>query len=566
MSDNPVRVLLVEDNPGDARLTRDSLRYSARGQYEVEHVERLAHAESILASGAVDVVLLDLSLPDAPRESSVARAYAMAPGVPIIVLTGLDDEEAALEAMKSGAEDYLVKDEVDGELLTRSIRYAIERKRLETSHEQLHTRLEAEHARLRFLADAGIKLAASLDFEETLESVSSLLVESLADFCIIDILGVGEAETRRLRVAHADPEKAGLADQLRDLPLDRERPHLASDALISGSSSVVAVTDDVLRSLAQNEEHLRILQEMNPLSYIAVPLTAREQLLGALVLISSSRFYSSEDLRLAEEVARRAALAVDDARLYRHAQSVIRAREEVLRIVSHDLRNPLSTITMSAEILLDSQVGFSEEQKIRQLHVILRSAERMDRLIEDLLDVARLEAGQLSLDLSHYDPRRLVHEAVELHSAVATARELTLRARTPHRLAPVLADRDRVLQVMGNLIGNAIKFVPEGGEVTVGAEAEGDQVRFWVRDTGPGIPQHELANLFRPFWQGRRGGREGAGLGLAISKGIVEAHGGRIWADSEVGSGTCVSFTLTTAVERRRAGSREAAAPEPAND
>jgi signal transduction histidine kinase/DNA-binding response OmpR family regulator len=551
MMENDVQILLVEDNPGDAQLVRQWLREAGRLPGELIVADRVAKAREILASTSIDVILLDLGLPDSQGVDTVFQIYLAAPGIPIIVLTGLDDQSVALEALKAGAQDYLIKGRLDGALLARAIRYGIERKRLEADRERLRERLEAEHERLRFLADAGIVLAASLDFEETLASVAKLAVEFLADYCVIDIVEE-DGEIRRLQVAHSDPEMAEVADQLLRFPLDRSRPHLVSAALDDHEARVVReITDEVLRSVAQNEEHLQILRKLNPVSYIAVPLLARDRLLGTLLFVSCSHRYSDGEMRLAEELARRAALAVDDARLYRRAQDVIRARDEVLRIVSHDLRNPLSTISMSAEILMDENVNFNEEQKLRQLRIVLRSAERMNRLIGDLLDVSRIEAGQLSLDEAYHSPERLVTEAVDLHQAQATAKALTITSEVQADLPPVLADRDRVLQVLANLIGNSIKFTPEGGAITVSAEPSGDAVLFAVRDTGPGIPPDQLANLFRPFWQGRRGGRDGAGLGLAVSKGIVEAHGGTIAAESEVGVGTKIFFTLKPGSERR---------------
>jgi signal transduction histidine kinase/DNA-binding response OmpR family regulator len=554
MTATDVQILLVEDNAGDAQLVREWLRDTGWLPGELIVADRLARAREILATRSIDVVLLDLSLPDSSGVDTVLQIYLAAPGVPIIVLTGLDDQTAALEALKAGAQDYLIKGRMDGALLARAIRYGIERKRLEVDRERLRERLEAEHERLRFLADAGIVLAASLDFEETLASVAKLAVQFLADYCVIDIVEE-DGEIRRLQVAHSDPAMAEIADQLLRFPLDRSRPHLVSAALNDNQATIVReITDEVLQSVAQNEEHLRILRALKPVSYIAVPLLARDHLLGTLLFVSCSHTYTDNEMRLAEELARRAALAVDDARLYRRAQDVIRARDEVLRIVSHDLRNPLSTISMSAEILMDEHINFSEEQKLRQLRIVLRSAERMNRLIGDLLDVSRIEAGQLSLDASHHAPERLVGEAIDLHQAQAIAKTLTISGQVEAELPPVLADRDRVLQVLSNLIGNAIKFTPEGGSIIVSAESSGDAIQFAVRDTGPGIPPDQLSNLFRPFWQGRRGGRDGAGLGLAVSKGIVEAHGGTISAESEVGVGTKVSFTLPPASERRGTG------------
>jgi signal transduction histidine kinase len=175
----------------------------------------------------------------------------------------------------------------------------------------------------------------------------------------------------------------------------------------------------------------------------------------------------------------------------------------------------------------------------------------MNRLIQDLLDVARIEAGRMYLERDYLQPANLVREAVELNAVLAAAKALTLRPEGGDATSPVLADRDRVLQVLANLIGNAIKFTPSGGEITVRAEPVNGEICFSVADSGPGIREDDLTRLFRPFWQGRRGGREGAGLGLTIAKGIVEAHGGRIWATSEPGAGATLCFTLPAAEERR---------------
>ncbi len=669
MENERIPILLVEDNPADAHLLRELLSEAGRLDGDVVHVERLSEAREQLSRGGIGVVLLDLSLPDARGLDVVRRIDAAAPEVPIIALTDQQDDTTPIEALQAGAQDFLVKGEVDGPALVRSIRYARERKRLleqlESEHERLKTvirhlpvgvllaeapsgrilmsnpqvkqildyplptfhgvealaeltayrsdgsRLPSEEWPLvrtlrgatvrgeeflyehadgtrswirvsgapthsaegeitgsaiivenideekraeqaeRFLSEAGTLLASSLELEETLERIARLAVRSLADHCIIDLMQP-DGEVRRLQVAHADPAEGELGEQLLEYPVDRSRPHLSLSVLETRQPALVPqVTEEFLASLAQDEEHMRILEGFGAVAYIAVPLLARDRLLGAIGCISSQRRYGPEDRRRAEDLARRAALAVDAARLYGEAQEALQARDEVLRIVSHDLRNPLSAIVMSAELLLDSETPFAPEQQARQAQIIRRSAERMNRLIQDLLDVARLEAGRLYLVREYQQPLHLVRESVELNAALAAANSLALRTDGAEATPPVLADRDRILQVLSNLIGNAIKFTPRGGHITVQAEPAEDQVRFSVIDTGPGIPPEHLSQLFRPFWQARRGGRGGAGLGLTIARGIVEAHGGRIWIESEVGKGTTACFALPVAEERR---------------
>jgi signal transduction histidine kinase len=226
----------------------------------------------------------------------------------------------------------------------------------------------------------------------------------------------------------------------------------------------------------------------------------------------------------------------------RDAMRALQARDRILGIVAHDLRNPLNTIIMSAGLMKD--VHLSKEQQRHQIEVILSSGSRMNRLIQDLLDVARVEGEQLKLRPELQAPSELVREAVELNVARAATRSIDLRIGPCDRHVQISADRDRLLQVLSNLIDNAVKFSPEGCTVEVRAETMEPAMRFSVIDTGAGIPADDIAHLFESFWQGTRKSIEGAGLGLAISRGIVEAHGGEIGVDSTPGSGSTFFFTI----------------------
>jgi signal transduction histidine kinase len=199
---------------------------------------------------------------------------------------------------------------------------------------------------------------------------------------------------------------------------------------------------------------------------------------------------------------------------------------------------------MSVEMLAASPAGTAGG---RAVDVIRRSAGQMEKLIEELLDVARSEEGRLVLDRERLDAAALVRETVESHLAAAEQKALRLLAEVADGTPPVEGDRHRLLRVLANLVGNALKFTPAGGRVTVGAEPFGDLgVRFWVGDTGPGIAEEDQQHLFVPFWQATPRPRGGTGLGLAISKRIVEAHGGRLWVESTPGSGSVFSFTVTS--------------------
>lgn len=406
----------------------------------------------------------------------------------------------------------------------------------------------------RFLTDVGRLLASSLDDEETVAGVAQFAVETMADFCIVDV--VEDGQVNRLRVAHADPGLAALVGELLAFPLDRRRPHLSLTALETRRSVLVSdVTAAFLDSTAQGPAHRRILEALRPRSLMAVPMLGRDHVLGVVLFVSSDRRYDADDLALAEGLVRLGAVQVENARLYREAQRAVQARERVLGIVAHDLRNPLNVIEMSAQILLDDT--FSPAQHVQQTRMILRSAQRMERLIEDLLDIARIEADRLTLHREIHQPADVAGEAVELNLSLAAAKSLSLHLEAAADLPAISADRHRMLQVLSNLIGNAIKFTPEGGSIEVAVEAADEGVRFTVVDTGIGIEPESLPNLFQPFWQVERRSLEGVGLGLMIARGIVDAHGGSIGVESTPGQGSRFHFTIPAATppsegERRR--------------
>lgn len=235
----------------------------------------------------------------------------------------------------------------------------------------------------------------------------------------------------------------------------------------------------------------------------------------------------------------------DNARLYSEAQAAIRARDEVLGVVAHDLRNPIGTIRMTAEFRSEAEVP--EEKRGQHYGVIIRAADRMNRLIHDLLDVSSIEAGRLSITREPLEIPSLFDEVREMFAVHADAKSQSLQFDRPAGLPVIVGDRARLLQVFGNLLGNAVKFTPEGGRIGVSAEAVADAVRIVVADSGPGIAKEELPHVFDRFWQLERSRRGGAGLGLAITKGIVEAHDGQLTVTSTPGVGTTFVFTLPAA-------------------
>ncbi|HEX7090884.1 MAG TPA: GAF domain-containing sensor histidine kinase [Longimicrobiales bacterium] len=413
--------------------------------------------------------------------------------------------------------------------------------------------------RSRFLAEASRVFGATLEPGEILERLARLVVPELADWSIVDIVEAGTV--RRAAVAHADSAAAPLAEAMRRSAPPRDKRNPIARTLEEGSARILRhVTADTLVDTAAAaggggaavaDRRGADAGAIAPRAAMMVPLRARGQVAGVLTLLAKpSRLYRRDDLALTEELADRASLALENARLYAEARRATRVRDEMLAIVSHDLRNPLHTIELSAG-LLEAITPRDAETSRKQLEIVKRSVQRADRLIADLLDVARLEAGTFPLECGPVASLDVAREALELHRGQAEKEDERLVAALPERLPDVWADRDRLLQVFSNLLGNAIKFTPKGGRIELGAEAAGEHIRFWVRDTGSGIPADQLPHVFDPFWQAKRR-HGGAGLGLAIARGIVEAHGGRIRVESEPGVGTTVWFTIPTVEAARR--------------
>jgi signal transduction histidine kinase len=278
---------------------------------------------------------------------------------------------------------------------------------------------------------------------------------------------------------------------------------------------------------------------------------------------NAARAFQPSEIRLAQAIATHVAQSVvrvqrehELARAYRvereahlEAEEATRAREEILSVVSHDLRNPLGTILMGSSTLRDAlDPADSRTQRIATVaERIQRQAERMARLIEDLVDFSGIQAGKLAIARTPQAPSALIETTRDLFKPIASERGVVFEASAVTALPVVDCDAERVVQIFGNLVGNAIKVTPRGGSIEIGAApSDGDHVVFFVRDTGPGIAADELPSLFERYWRSKAAHYKGAGLGLSIARGLVEAHGGRIWVESQVGRGSTFFFSLTS--------------------
>jgi PAS domain S-box-containing protein len=417
-------------------------------------------------------------------------------------------------------------------------------------------RIEQEQ---KFLAELGPVLATTLDYEETLSRLTQIAVRDLADLCIIDLVD-DDGELRRHRVVSRDKTQASLCEMLQRMPPDRPQFDFVRSALETTRAVLMPrpLTEPIAEAFdAAPHAPLGVIALH---SGMAFPLEAHGKVPGVLTLLSSTpaRVYGQEDMRVGQELAQRAALAIENARLYRSAQNAIQMRDEVLGIVVHDLRNPLATIVLEAGLLLRARMPEPERRAADAIH---RAASRMKRLIQDLLDVTRIEAGRLAIELDGLSAAEVVAGAVEMQRPLASSSSLELDLQLEPDLPTVWADRDRLFQVLENLIGNAIKFSEPGGRIVIGAAPLDDDVLFWVRDTGAGIAAENLSRVFDRFWQTREARHGGAGLGLPIVKGIIEAHRGRVWVESTLGHGSTFFFTLPTTGRAERLDSARRRGP-----
>lgn len=414
-------------------------------------------------------------------------------------------------------------------------------------------RLERERVRsfdrLNVLAEASKAFAACVsDLDVLLQTIARVVAEHVGDACGARV-AIGEERAIDLMAAHhRDPDADALLKQLLESSPRQIAEGIHAQVVATGKPVFVPRGDpDALGSTA--DPHYRpYVERYRPHSVVFVPLRARGRMLGSLGVIRdlTPEPYDERDLALVVDLAERASLAIDNARLFRETQAAVRAREDLLAIVSHDLKNPVGTIRTATAALAQRMSSGNGEAR-RLLETVRRSTDRMERLIADLVDLASIQTGHLALQVQAHDAASLVGEAAVSNEPLAVEKGITIVRDHALGNTRVRCDRARVLQVFSNLIGNAIKFCGPGARITLRAARTESAVCFSVVDDGPGIAEGELPHIFERYWSAERHASKGSGLGLFITKGIVEAHGGRIWVESAVGAGASFHFTLPLA-------------------
>ena len=388
-------------------------------------------------------------------------------------------------------------------------------------------RLFDDTQRWTLLSEVSGMLLSSLDYQTSLSRLANLLVPRLGDCCVLQLSDGIEA-----------PAFAAVA----------LAPHLSA---LTGQIQEIAEHTSLIHHPGNNaaEAHELIREAIGASVVQTIPLRARGRTLGAMLLAvtDGGQVFLDAEAPLADEIATRTALAVDNARVYQAAREGIRIRDEVLGMVSHDLKNPLTVVAGTVRFLLDTLPEI-ELLGSRRAHLqrVLRATGQMSQIIQNLLDQVSIQSGRLALTVQPESAGGIVADAVDMFRLLAEGASVRLEADVPGTPEMVTCDRARILQVLSNLIGNAVRHTPPGGRITVSYRKDPRGVVFGVADTGCGIAPEQLPRLFDRYWRPARTHRSGTGLGLMIAHGIVAAHEGKIWAESTLGQGTALFFLIPT--------------------
>lgn len=601
-----LKALLIEDEPDYARLLREILRTQTSSLFQVEVVERVSAALEHLAHHQVDVILVDLSLPDSQGLDTFSRVFVHAPRTPVVVLTSCDDEAVAIEAVRRGAQDYVVKGQVDGDMLARVIRYAIERKRandaLQSAHGQTQQLLEAIPSILVGLDASGVvtewndaarvilgveasdivgrPLAAApilWDMASVLEGMSRCRKECrpirLDDVIVTrsdgtpGFLGLTVSPTK-----WSTEEFSGFlllgADVTDRRHAEGELSRLAAIVESSDDAIIGKTLDGAIISWNAGAEQMfgyRVHEVKGRSISILVPPGHADEIPEILARIKDRQ--GGAGVEHLETVRRRkdgrhihVSLTISPIRTANGrvlgASTIARditarkqleqLKDEFISTVSHELRTPLSITREGVSLLLDGIPGAVNGQQQKVLSVARDNIDRLSRIINSLLDISKLEAGKVELRRERVELRHLLQQVADAFERMARERGLILTVHRPPAGLEVYVDADKTIQIFSNLVGNAIKFTGRGSVDVLVNECQ-HEVECVVRDTGVGIAKENLPKVFSKFQQFGRtagGGEKGTGLGLAIAKELVELHHGTMRVESEPGCGTTFAFTL----------------------
>ena len=489
---NPkICLLLVEDNPGDIRLIMEMLKETKKVEFAITNSARLDESLKLLDEKQFKVILLDLGLPDSQGLDTFKKVRSHAPGLPVVILTGLDDESVALQAIKAGAQDYLTKSEMNSDNLVRILQYAIERKQaegeLKTSSLATETSMNAIFAAdlKGIITYANTSASKMWGYKNTEEMIGTNAIEYWTE----STQGkAGEMIVRLLKEGNV--ATSGVLTGKR----------------LDGTEFIVESNSIIIKD--KNGKPVGLIGSFSD-------ITERKK--------------SEQKLKEAMEI-----------------------KSQFISMASHELRTPLTAIKEGIAIVMDGSTGKINDEQEDFLGMAKRNVDRLARLINDVLDFQKLEAGGIKFDIQEKDINEVVEEVYETMVPLTKEKGLNFVVKLDENLPKARFDNDKIIQVLTNIVNNAIKFT-EKGAITVTTSKQDNVVCVAVQDTGPGVEKEDIQKLFHKFEQlAKQDDRKtgGTGLGLAISKEIVEKHNGEIWAESKHGKGTKFIFTLPVQEEK----------------
>jgi len=430
------------------------------------------------------------------------------------------------------------------ELELRRAQAEAEKRKLQVAYAASEEARSRSTALQEMLAAASGLIGSSSDPAAAIREVAERVVPALADVCVADV-ATHDGRLQRLAVAAADPGKQHLVRAAR-LVRPCQDPGTALAAVLALGKPLLVPSVSAAGTSNPELRHEQFVHACGARSALYVPIVAHGRALGAFTFLSvgSKRAFGGVDLAAAEQLARHAALAVENDRLFDHARRAEQARAQLLECVGQDLARPITGLLATVEALVQTLPGVRRPADRHQVDDVRRGIQRTRRLLDDLVDVARIDSGQLTVTRADADLEALIDDALAPLRPTAHEKEIRLVVQVAPRARRVCCDRARVVQVFHNLLDNALKFTPRSGRVLVAAEQNGDTVVVTVQDTGPGISSQQVPHLFERWAPAGAAAAGRSGLGLFIARSILDAHGCSIWVDLAIKSGTRFCFTL----------------------
>ncbi|MEM7333023.1 MAG: response regulator [Chloroflexota bacterium] len=547
MKSNQACILVVDDN----EMNRDLItRRLQRQGYETMSAENGRVAITLLENHCFDLILLDIMMPvmNGYEVLELVKKHPKWQYIPIIVISAADDMRSVVKGIELGAEDYLPKP-FNPMLLKARIRASLEKKRL-------YDREQARMAELATMQTVDAQLNATLDAKRAME----ITLEWAMSYSQAEAGILGEIIDGQINVLAAQGYSYETAIDNNQFLLPDELPAV-KEACMSGNMSYVPETNGV-GLLARTQ------------SQLAIPIKREKQIMAMLLLESSTaKRWDHETMMFLQRLCTHAAIAIANGKLYEVVQSANNAKTEFVSFVSHELKTPMTTIKGYTDLLVTGSFGEVNETQTSFLNTVRANVERMSRLVSDLEDVSRIEAGHLELETDLVSLQELIDEVMHSTMTQIDAKEQTLQLDIPSDLPPVWGDRTRLVQIFTNLVSNAYKYTPENGRITISANETSEvteqddemaMVHVSVSDTGLGIREEDQEGIFDKFFRASdelAKKSPGTGLGLNITKNLVEMHNGRIWFESEFRKGTVFHVMIPAVLNgQKTAGVQEAEA------